>query len=117
MKSLLPLAVAAMVGVPVSASAENHLSQGKLDWVGSWVYFDQVNSDTTALVEVRNYNGRTIGSLLGSQAVTQGSNPGIRVHLAPAPFHENRDGIALLVVDGAVVASREVDLRLHPGSN
>lgn len=110
MNVLLPLAVVAIAGTATIASAdtENAFSLARIQPTTSFVDFGFVNSDADGLVEIYNYDGQVIGALLGSQAVTLGTNSGLRVQLNPPPF---QSAMAILTIDGVAVANQEVDFR------
>ena len=72
------------------------------------VELDTVTADADGVVEIYNYHGGEIGDLLGSTDVMAGANTNTRVGLGNTP---RTDAIALLKIDGQVVATQEIEFR------
>ncbi|MGR3500444.1 MAG: hypothetical protein ACU0E9_16325 [Limimaricola soesokkakensis] len=91
----------AMIGDNAFTSLERIRSQSSLIDVG------RVRSEGMGMVEIYSMNSDGTQTLLGSQPVHAGANNNVRVHIG---HPVQRDIVAVLRVDGQVVATREFDV-------
>jgi len=104
-KSILIAAAVAATGT--SASADSFFKfQERLD-DRSVLELGSVTSEGNGIVEIYDFHKGEIGELLGTEAVTAGANSDVRVNLGVPP---RQDVIALLKVDGQVVAQRDYEI-------
>ena len=108
MKALIPLAVAAIVGSATIASAENSFSLAETQPRSTMVHFNLVNTDAPGVVNIYDYHGHAVGSLLGSKSLKAGVNSDLRIRINPPA---SDDALAVLMVNGTDVASQVVKLR------
>jgi hypothetical protein len=67
-----------------------------------------VTARREGLVTIYDYNAGMQGLLLGSEAVTQGSNQELRIALSQRPAN---NVLAVMTIQGLTVAEQEVELR------
>ncbi len=66
-----------------------------------------VRAEADGIVEVYDFHGSVIGDLLGTEMVHAGANPHVRIKLGD---NVNSDVMAILKVNGQVVATREYEV-------
>ena len=103
----LSLAAAALTASAAAADGYIDFTSERQDR-GSVVALNTVTTDAGGVVEIYDFQGGEIGDLLGSKNVMAGANSNVRVNIG-AP--SQTDAIALLKVDGEVVATQEIDFR------
>ncbi|TNC65518.1 hypothetical protein [Rubellimicrobium roseum] len=108
MNKLLVLAAAALVGSAPVASAENHFSLSNVQDRNHTAVFQTIRTDGPGRIEVYSLQTGKQGVLLGSRALRHGINTDVRV---PLMGHSADKGLAVLSVEGEVVAMQEVRFR------
>ena len=103
----LMLAAALVLGSVTLAAADSSFSLSRVQDSDGLIELDNVRSDADGVIEIYSFNTGMEGDLLGSQVVTMGANSDLRIGLRARPMN---DVIAVLKIDGAVVASQEIDL-------
>jgi hypothetical protein len=84
------------------ASATSYFELPRAQSANSTIELGIVRAEADGVVEVYTFNGGTQGALLGTQTVRAGANDNVRINTG-AP--NRQDVIALLKVDGEIVAS------------
>jgi len=103
----IALAAAASLALVSTASADNAFSFTDADMGGSTIELGQVRAESNGVVSLYDFHRGEQGVLLGTQDVAGGANFDVRVKLKRTPIN---DVVAVLTVDGAVVATQEYDL-------
>ena len=106
MKTMM-IAAATVAMTASAASADSFFSFGETLDDRSVVELGTVKAQGDGIVEIYNFAGGQQGALLGSEAVTAGANKNVRVQIGT---HYLNDVIAVLKVDGKVVASQDYDI-------
>ncbi|WP_210528410.1 hypothetical protein [Rubellimicrobium arenae] len=108
MTKLLPLLAAAFVATAGVASASSYFGFNEVQSSSNLIQLGTVVSSGAGVVEVYDYRTGQEGRLLGSRTVRAGANTDVKISLAPA---YTRDVLAVLKVDGDVVAQQVVRVR------
>lgn len=103
----IALAAAASLALASTASADNAFSFSDNDMAGSTIELGQVRAAGNGVVSLYDFHGGAQGALLGTESVTAGANYDVRVNLGKRPIN---DVVAVLTVDGQVVATQEYDI-------
>jgi len=103
----IALAAAASLALTSTASADNAFSFSEGDMAGSTIELGQVRSEGRGVISLYDFHRGTQGALLGTQDVAAGANFDVRVKLNRTPTN---DVVAVLTVDGAVVATQDYDI-------
>ena len=103
----LALAVAATVAFASAASA-NAFSFNGMDLMGSTAELGQISTTGPATVSIYDYHRGVQGALLGTEELSAGANYDVRIPLGVRPIN---DVVAVLMVDGQIVETQEIDLR------
>ncbi len=104
--ALMAAATVAVMGT--SASAESYFQfMYSLD-NDNVLELGVVRSEGDGVVEIYQDKGNRLGRLLGTRRVHAGANSNVRVNVN---FRPSVDVVAILRVNGQVVASREYDVR------
>lgn len=106
MKTMI-LAAATVAMTASAASAESFFSFGDTLPDRSVVELGNVKAAGDGVVEIYNFAGGQQGALLGMTDVHAGANKNVRVQIGS---HYLNDVIAVLKVDGQVVASQDYDI-------
>ena len=104
----LALASVAAIAVAGSASASNYILD--LDASadrGSLIELQTVRADMAGTIEIYDFNAGEQGELLGMTDVQAGANSDVRINLRGQVIN---DVLAVLVVDGQVVDTLEVEV-------
>ena len=103
----LALAAAAVATTATAASADSFFGfKGVVD-AESALEIGLVRAESDGIVEIYDYRLGELGALLGTETVNAGANSDVRVGVGVAPIG---DVIALLKVDGEVVAQQRYDI-------
>ncbi len=105
MSKFLALTLAALVGSTTFAAAESTFFLSQVQDDDSIVELGRVNADGAGVVHIYALDAGKMGALIGSEAIHAGSNSDVRVPLIDNP---KQDAMAVLEVDGQVVATQEV---------
>jgi hypothetical protein len=105
MSKFLALTLAALVGSTTFAAAESTFMLPLVQDDDSIVELGRINADGSGIVHIYALDAGKVGALIGSEAVRVGTNPDVRVPLIDNP---KQDAMAVLEVDGQVVATQEV---------
>jgi hypothetical protein len=105
MSKFLALTLAALVGSTTFAAADSTFSLSQVQNDDSIVELGSINADGAGFVHIYALDAGTMGALIGSEAVHAGANSDVRVPLIDNP---KQDAMAVLEVDGQVVATQEV---------
>ncbi len=109
MSRIIASALAAVALTATAASANSYFDfTSERQDRGSVVELNTVTADGNGVVEIYDFQGGEVGDLLGTKTVTAGANSNVRVNIG-AP--SQTDAIALLKIDGEVVATQEIDFR------
>jgi hypothetical protein len=105
MSKFLALTLAALVGSTTLAAADSSFTLAQVQDDNSIVELGLINADGAGTVHIYALDAGKMGALLGSEPVHAGSNSDVRVPLIDNP---KQDAMAVLEVDGQVVATQEV---------
>jgi len=100
-------AAAAVAMTASAASADSFFSFGETLEDRATVELGVVKAEAGGTVEIYNFAGGEQGALLGMTDVHAGANKNVRVNIGS---HYLNDVIAVLKVDGKVVASQDYDI-------
>jgi len=103
-KALTALALIATAG---TASASNYFGVEMAQDSTSYVPVELVNASGDGIVEIRDFRLGEAGELLGTTDVHAGANHNLKVNIGTRPLG---DVIAILKVDGQIVATQEIDI-------
>ena len=103
----IALAAAAVAALGSTASAESYFELGENLDAGTILELGLVRSDADGIVEIYTSDAGDLGTLIGTKAVHAGANSDVRVNVGSAP---QKDVIALLKVNGQVVAQHDYDI-------
>lgn len=106
MKTMI-IAAATVAMTASAASADSFFSFGETLDDSAVAELGTVKAQADGVVEIYGFNGGQQGALLGTEAVTAGANTDVRVQIGS---HNLTDVIAVLRVDGEVVASQDYDI-------
>ncbi|EYD76450.1 hypothetical protein Rumeso_01871 [Rubellimicrobium mesophilum DSM 19309] len=121
MKTILMLTTAALLGTAGLVAAqettatEDAFGLAQVQEDNMLVELPLVTATADGTVEIRGIAGDQEGQVFGSQPVTAGANENVRVTLLQAPNAETV--LAVLVIDGADVASQEIRLSAPGGDS
>lgn len=103
----IALIAATIAATASAASADSYFAFGERLDSSSILDLGIVTSDGAGVVEVYDFSRGEIGQLLGTEVVNAGANADVRVNVGGRPA---QDVIALLKVDGQIVAQRDFDI-------
>ncbi|KJZ19495.1 hypothetical protein [Loktanella sp. S4079] len=103
----IALAAATVAALGSAASAESYFELGDNLDAGSVLELGLVRADADGVVEIYTSNAGDLGTLIGTETVHAGANSDVRVNVGSAP---QQDVIALLKVNGQVVAQHDYDV-------
>lgn len=106
MKTLV-IAAATVAMTASAASADSFFSFGETLEDSSVAELGTVRAAADGVVEIYNFAGGEQGALLGMTNVTAGANKDVRVQIGSG---YRNDVIAVLKIDGQVVASQDYDI-------
>ena len=98
----LIIAAATLASTASIASATSYFELPRAQSTNGTIEMGLVRAEADGVVEVYDYHTGTQGALIGTQNVTAGANSDVRTNIS-VPLR--RDVIAVLKVDGEVVAS------------
>ena len=100
--------VAATIAATASvASADSYFQFGERLESSSVLDLGLVRAEGNGVVEIYDFHKGELGALLGTEMVNAGANTDVQVNVGIRP---TQDVIALLKVDGEVVAERDYDI-------
>lgn len=106
--SIKSIAIATAVALSASAaSADSFFSIGETLEDRAVVDLGVVRAEANGVVEVYDFAGGKLGDLLGTTNVNAGANQSVRVDIGS---HYLNDVVALLKIDGQVVATQDYDI-------
>ncbi len=101
------LAAATVAVTASAASADSYfMFSDRLD-DSSIAELGTVRAEGAGVVEIYDYTRGEAGALLGAKSVNAGANSNVRINLGKPP---SQDVIAILKVDGQVVAERQYEV-------
>lgn len=103
----IALIAATLVATAGVASADNSFGFGDRLDASSTVDLGTVRATGPGIVEIYDHHDGSLGRLLGTETVNAGANFDVRVNVGA---RNDRDVIAVLKVDGQVVATRDYDI-------
>lgn len=103
----IALAAAASVALASAATADSAftLSNGELG--GSTIELGQVRAADNGVISLYDFHRGVQGELLGTKSVNAGANYDVRIKLGKPPVN---DVVAVLTIDGQIVASQDYDI-------
>ena len=105
-KTIIFAAAAAAVTATAGA-ADTYFEQGRTLDASDVLELGLITADGAGVLEIYDYRTGTQGALLGTERLTAGANTNVRVNTGlPA----NQDVIAVIKIDGQVVASKPFDV-------
>jgi len=104
---MIALAAATVAATATAASADNYFAFGDRLENSSTLELGTIRAAADGVVEI--YDGRfgDLGALLGTEEVMAGANSDVRVNVGHGP---DADVIAVLKVDGQIVAQQEYEV-------
>ena len=105
MSKFLALTLAALVGSTTFAAAESTFTLPLVQDDDSIVELGRIHADSAGVVHIYALDAGKMGALLGSEDLHAGANSDIRIPLIDNP---KQDAMAVLEVNGQVVATQEV---------
>ncbi|SHH05047.1 hypothetical protein SAMN05444003_1836 [Cognatiyoonia sediminum] len=104
---MIALAAATVAATTTAASADNYFAFGDRLENSSTLELGTIRAAADGVVEI--YDGRfgDLGALLGTEEVMAGANSDVRVNVGHGP---DADVIAVLKVDGQIVAQQEYEV-------
>ncbi len=106
MKNII-LAAAATVAIANVAAADSYFSYSDDLERTSTLELGQVRSEGNGTIAIYDFHRGTKGRLLGTESVRAGANYDVHVNIGRRPIN---DVIAVLTVDGQVVATQHYDV-------
>ena len=103
----IALIAATIAGTASIASADSYFQFNETLQDSSVLDLGTVSSEAAGVVEVYDFSGGQIGTLLGTEAVNLGANADVRVN---APLRNGDNVIAVLKINGETVAEREYNI-------
>lgn len=104
----ITLAAVALLGTATLATAsESYFSLNSKAAAASSIDLGVVRAADNGIVEIYDYHRGEIGTLLGTAPVKAGANREVKVNVGTPPLF---DVIAVLNVNGQVVAQSEIDI-------
>jgi len=101
------LAAAAVAITATAASADSYFHFGTNLAPSDVLELGTVTIDGAGVVEIYDYRTGTQGALLGSEALNAGANTNVKVNTG---FSAESDVLAVLKVNGQIVASKKYDI-------
>lgn len=96
------IAAATVASTATMASAVSYFELPQAQSATGTIALGTVRAESNGVVEVYDFGTGEIGGLIGTQDVFAGANADVRID---TPFGVRRDVIAVLKVDGEIVAS------------
>lgn len=106
MKTIIIAAAAAAITATAGA-ADTYFQAGNTLDRGDVLELGLVTAEGAGVVEIYDFHGGTQGKLLGSEGLHAGANTDVRVNTG---FPAINDVIAVVKVDGQIVATKEFDV-------
>ncbi|PRY75968.1 hypothetical protein CLV80_11054 [Yoonia maritima] len=103
----IALAAATVAALGSAASAESYFELGENLDATSILDLGIVRAEGDGVVEIYKSASGEIGTLIGTESVHAGANSDVRVNVGGTPLNKV---IALLKVDGQVVAQQDYDI-------
>lgn len=103
----IAFAAATVAALGSAAAADNYFEFGDNLAMNSTLDLGLVRADGNGVVELYTSNGGKLGTLIGTETVRAGANSDVRINVGSAP---QQDVIALLKVNGEIVAQKDYDL-------
>ena len=104
---LITLAASATLALTSVASADSFFQHGSQLERRTTLDLGLVSSEGAGIISIYDYHRGEQGKLLGTQTVNAGPNYNTRVGVGTRPLN---DVIAVLTVNGQIVASRDYDI-------
>ena len=101
-------AAAATVLTATAGSATTYFEHGRSLNEGDILELGLITADNAGVVELYNYHTGQVGKFVGARRLNAGANPNVRVRTG---LPQRRDVIALVKVNGQVVASKVFDVQ------
>ena len=101
------IAAAAATVTATAGAADTYFEQGRTIDGGDILEFGLITAEGAGVVEIYDYHTGQQGKLVGSENLFSGANPDVRVNTG---LPQNRDVLAVVKVDGEVVATKAFDV-------
>lgn len=101
------LVAATIAATSTAAAADSYFQYGERLDSSSVLDLGLVTAADAGVVEIYDFSKGKLGQLLGTETVNAGANSDVRVNVGIRP---TMDVIALLKIDGEVVAQRDYDI-------
>jgi hypothetical protein len=112
MKMISALVLATLLGASPALAYEEYEStfgQPPIQNDSTRMHLGLVRAAEDGVVEIYNFHKDVMGELLGSKVVTAGVNEDYDVRLTTPVPSPSRSAIAVMLIDGQVVATEELD--------
>ena len=103
----IALVAATIAATSTAATADSYFQFGERLESSSTLDLGLVRADSAGVVEIYDFSKGEVGQLLGTEMVNAGANTDVRVNVGIRP---TQDVIALLKIDGEIVAERDYDI-------
>ena len=103
----LVIAAAAATVTATAGAADTYFEQGQTLKGGDILELGLITTDGAGVVEIYDYHTGQQGKLVGSENLFSGPNPDVRVSTG---LPQNRDVIAVVKIDGQIVATKDFDV-------
>lgn len=103
----LILAAAATAITATAGAADTYFENGRTLEAGNILELGLITAEGAGVVEIYDYHRGEQGRLLGTDRLFSGANTNVRVNTR---FPTNKDVIAVVKVDGQVVAQKHFDV-------
>lgn len=100
-------AAAAAAVTATAGAADTYFEQGRTLESGDVLELGLITADSAAVLEIYDYHTGAQGKLVGSERLSAGANTDVRVNTG---LPQNKDVIALVKIDGQVVATKKFDV-------
>jgi hypothetical protein len=101
------LAAAAAAVTATAGAADTYFENGKNLDGGDVLELGLITADSAGVLEIYDYHTGQQGKLVGTERLTAGANTDVRVDTG---LPQTRDVIAVVKIDGQVVASKQFDI-------
>ena len=100
-------AAAAVAVTATAGAADSYFEQGRTLDGGDVLELGLITADAAGVVEIYDFHTGSQGALVGSERLSAGANTNVRIDTG---LPQNRDVIALIKIDGQVVAQKQFDV-------
>lgn len=100
-------AAAAVAVTATAGAADSYFEQGRTLEGSDVLELGLITAEGAGVLEIYDFHGGQQGKLVGSERLSAGANTDVRVNTG---LPQNKDVIALIKIDGEVVASKTFDV-------